>query len=95
MQLCGDFVDNILQFCVCMLQSECFDGVLFNNLLTIWKFNDGLTDRADTCMLDFFVSFNSLFSHVDNTFNFDSMNNITRQLADGYLWQKTVSMLLV
>jgi len=41
----------------CVLQSQCFDGMLFNNLLTVWKFDCGLTDRTDTCMLDFFVSF--------------------------------------
>jgi len=47
---------------LCVLQSECFDGILFSNLLTIWKFDDGLANRPDTCMLHFFVNFFFMFT---------------------------------
>jgi len=42
---------------ICVMQSECFDGMLFNHLLTIWKFSAGLTNMPNTCLLNFFVSF--------------------------------------
>jgi len=71
-----------------MLQSECFDGILFNNLLTIWKFGRGLTDRTDTCMLDFFVSFGHLFSLVDYVGN----AFVTFSLVDNTYFVSVISL---
>lgn len=39
------------------VKSECFDGVMFNYLLTIWKFNPGLKDIEQSCVIDFFIDF--------------------------------------
>lgn len=40
-----------------VVKSECFDGVMFNYLLTIWKFNPGLKDIEQSCVIDFFIDF--------------------------------------
>uniref|UniRef100_A0A336LMW5 CSON012999 protein n=1 Tax=Culicoides sonorensis TaxID=179676 RepID=A0A336LMW5_CULSO len=40
-----------------IVKSECFDGVMFNYLLTIWKFNPGLKDIEQSCVIDFYIDF--------------------------------------
>lgn len=40
-----------------MFQSVCMDGVLFNHLITEWKFLPGIEKQPRSCVLDFYVSF--------------------------------------
>lgn len=40
-----------------LISSECKDGRLFNYLLNEWKFNPGVKDIKQSCVIDFKVAF--------------------------------------
>lgn len=51
------YTSNVTHNRPTFVKSECFDGVMFNYLLTIWKFNPGLKDIEQSCVIDFFIDF--------------------------------------
>jgi len=53
------------------IKSECMDGTLFNHLTCVWRFSKGPNNSIDTCILDFYVSFefkSVLHSRLANLF---------------------------
>lgn len=57
------------------VKSECRDGKLFNHLESVWKFRPALRNNPQTCIIDFYVSFqfrSQLHSHLAGLF-FDKL----------------------
>lgn len=66
-----------------VVKAECFDGVLFNYLLTIWKFNPGLKDIDQSCVIDFYIDFefkSNLHRKLSNLF----FDQIVRQMEQAF-----------
>lgn len=66
-----------------LVKAVCTDGKLFHHLLTTWKFTSGLKNNDQTCIIDFYVSFDfnsPLYSHLANIF----FNELVRQMESAF-----------
>jgi coenzyme Q-binding protein COQ10 len=69
------YTSNVTLAAPTLVRAECKDGRLFNYLLNFWKFNPGLKDIPQSCVIDFMVTFefrSMLHSQLSNLF-FDQL----------------------
>lgn len=83
------YTSNVTHERPSFVKSECFDGVMFNYLLTIWKFNPGLKDIEQSCVIDFFIDYqfkSALYMKLSNLV-FDTM---VRQMEQAFFAEARV-----
>lgn len=66
------------------VKAECSDGKLFNHMDTLWVFSPGLKNNAQTCLIDFSLSYEFKYvihSQLSNLF----FNEIVRQMENAFI----------
>ncbi|XP_008471386.3 coenzyme Q-binding protein COQ10 homolog B, mitochondrial [Diaphorina citri] len=66
-----------------LIKANCFDGKLFDHLVTMWRFHRGLEDVPQSCVIDFYVSFefkSLLHSNLAHMF----FNELVRQMEKAF-----------
>ncbi|XP_050529390.1 coenzyme Q-binding protein COQ10 homolog B, mitochondrial isoform X2 [Daktulosphaira vitifoliae] len=66
-----------------VIRAECHEGNLFNHLVTQWNCNPGLNNKSNTCVINFFVSYefkSQLHSKLTNMF----FNELVKQMEQAF-----------
>lgn len=67
-----------------MVKAECTDGVLFHQLLTLWRFSPGLKRELQSCVVDFQIAFefrSAFHSHLSNLF----FDQVARKMEGAFI----------
>lgn len=72
-----------------LIKANCFDGKLFDHLITMWRFHQGLQAVPQSCVIDFYVSFefkSLLHSNLAHMF----FNELVRQMEKAFFAEAEV-----
>ncbi|XP_050438885.1 coenzyme Q-binding protein COQ10 homolog B, mitochondrial [Adelges cooleyi] len=66
-----------------MIKAECRDGNLFKHLITQWNCNPGLNNKPNTCIINFFVSY-EFKSHIHSKLANMFFNELVKQMEQAF-----------